>query len=289
MVMLPGQRAQLFLVLLGTVAMTLLAWHWTSYVFRSSKRVPDVRGLEIYREIQRNISAACEKQVPVLEKMLKAISGEWPLLGPFAYNHGGGDSDVSKLLHVQSCQYANLVRFQTLVNEFNVTKWSVVGGSIIGAQCYDGMVPWDDDIDIAVMDCAFLDALFETLSHDPTEFDYDSLTTAKFTTLNYEGRRLDSEWDLFRCLVPFAYLGTFKLRHRSTPRWGDMGGIDIACTDRCLHSHRHSRVFQYELQNHPFGKQTVQAPSREHMRSYLTATYTSTPPVSPGMQWWCAV
>ena len=76
-------------------------------------------------------------------------------------NHMKNKSDLRHLLEVQSAMYVTLHRWNQLMKGLGIDRWTAHGGSAIGAKCFGGMNPWDDDIDLTVLDCALIDQLWE--------------------------------------------------------------------------------------------------------------------------------
>ncbi len=75
-------------------------------------------------------------------------------------NHMMGN-DVKSLLEIQKLVYATLTRWNHLAEDLGIHRWVVHGGSAMGAKCFGGMNPWDDDVDLTVLDCELLDFLWE--------------------------------------------------------------------------------------------------------------------------------
>ena len=134
---------------------------------------------------------------------------------------------------MQACVLSAMNRWVELAAELNIQNWSLKAGSLMGLVCYEGMVPWDDDIDIAVFgdDCNKLETFFHGLSQDCAQAD-----------ARYECHSLDTEFDLFhqKALIsifvhfstltrPITFYTKFKLRSRLQPFWGDILGLDIDC------------------------------------------------------------
>lgn len=78
-------------------------------------------------------------------------------------------STAQRLITTQTCQYSNVIHFAKLAKSANLTRWTAIGGTAIGALCYTAMAPWDDDIDLMLMGCSELDQMFQ---ESPAESQY---------------------------------------------------------------------------------------------------------------------
>ena len=73
------------------------------------------------------------------------------------------------MLHVQTCQYAELAAWNRVAQEHGIERWSIQAGSLVGFKCYGSMNPWDDDIDLMMVSpppmhpCKQIDDLYDSL------------------------------------------------------------------------------------------------------------------------------
>lgn len=183
----------------------------------------------------------------------KAGSSKWSVDTPFvaiprSIGLGGGFHEMQYNRHtlasMQTCVYANLLRWWKLCEELMIEAWSVQAGSFIGLLCYQGLVPWDDDLDLYVFDdeCDKITSEFESLNLSTVQIDS-----------RFETRDLDDSFQLLRMhawmVSVVNILGTlgygtagypaghlrehlhefYKLRHVKQPFSGDVLGIDIIC------------------------------------------------------------
>lgn len=65
-------------------------------------------------------------------------------------HHAHGHYSVGLLYRIQICQFAALKAWSKLAEQHNITRWAAQSGSLVGCECYQGLNPWDDDIDITV-------------------------------------------------------------------------------------------------------------------------------------------
>ena len=152
--------------------------------------------------------------------------------------------DRHTLASMQTCVYANLFKWWKLCKELLVEAWSVQAGSFAGLLCYQGLVPWDDDLDLYVFDdeCDKITSKFESLNLSTVQMD-----------IRFESRNLDNSFQLLRMHAwivsvvnilgalgygPAGYPAGdlrehtqefYKLRHVKQPFSGDVLGIDIIC------------------------------------------------------------
>lgn len=237
-----------------------------------------------YKNLHRRMSPVCEPQnATAVADVEGVLTSAFRLVPQFSLtgNHGK-TTNVSAIVHVQGCQYAAVQRFKGLAAQFNISRWTVIAGSAIGLFCYNAMVPWDDDIDLAVDQCSKLDAIWG--SAEPG--------AGVRGDKRHRARRLDEDWDILQHKW-FILNPMYKLRSRHYPEWRDIGGIDIDCLDRF--SIRRATgdgvpnyvLLEKGLQMHEFGPVTVQAPSLDRVKWYLRQ---NTPPPEhdpPYMHMWC--
>lgn len=172
---------------------------------------------------------------PVIPALLEMVYG----FNPGAYNgvghirYSGSILDGAKrLLFLQICSYTLLNRFWELAEKFNIDRWSVHGGGVMGAICHNAINPWDDDIDITVSSCEKLEEIF-ALGTNVTE-KYPEMKVRQHTAAGWEGRLIDDDYILIRGPSNYAKGNWFKLKSvaqiRKKPT-RDLGGMDIQCFD----------------------------------------------------------
>lgn len=229
-----------------------------------------------------DVTPNCSRQSLEIESRVEqAMRSVWTDNADIAYNHGGV-RDIGKLLHVQSCGYASLERFKKLAKTLNLTRWSATAGSVIGIQCHNSILPWDDDVDLVMDNCSALRTLHESLPPG----------TSAETDFRFDGRQLDSEYDLFRFQA--LAVSQFKLRPRSHPPSSDIGGIDIDCLDRFSVM----RAFGYQEYNYMlldsdnfeqyvFGPVKVQSAPLKQMMGFIELNYPVPEKNPPHRNKWC--
>jgi hypothetical protein len=162
------------------------------------------------------------------------------------------EKGVKELSTVQVCSYAALDRFWKLADEYNITRWSAHGGSIMGALCYASINPWDDDLDITVSSCRALDEVFSKSESALVRFPkmdpmQHTITLVSIMggkkkhlvnpeVLAWEGRALDDDWLLLKGNVPRRRGNWYKLKSvieatELFPNTRELGGMDIMCFD----------------------------------------------------------
>lgn len=149
-----------------------------------------------------------------------------PLVAPATTPEGSHSTyftSAQSLYETQSCQYELLAFWGVLSSTLNISRWSLASGSLVGLACYQGMVPWDDDVDVRVhlQDCAALEVLWDTLHDDAGALHED---------FGFASRQLSTRYDLLRAHAWFSgFRGTcWKLAVRE-PRVSPRG-MDIKCT-----------------------------------------------------------
>ena len=123
--------------------------------------------------------------------------------------------------------------------DLGISRWVVHGGSSIGAKCYGGMNPWDDDIDITVLDCQALDELWKNgepniTSRDPT-LDERSHSMDNRAAI-WDSRLIASAGDdliLTKGDICCNWYKLFTVSEAFQWKPGDsIGGMDIECMSR---------------------------------------------------------
>ena len=216
--------------------------------------------------------------------------------------------DVLPRLIKQTCLYDTLTRWNEWAangNNASSLRWVVHGGSSIGAKCYGGMNPWDDDIDLTVLDCSALDELWERGDPNITRY-YPTLDERSHSMSNsaaiWDSRlvKLDEDSsgngsDLIltrgdRCC---QWYKLFTIQEAFLWKPGDsIGGIDIECMSR--HVSVRERGTQSKAGWHailedggrgggriltvPYGPTTIQGMDPDRLNSYIKLRYGKASP-----------
>ena len=203
-------------------------------------------------------------------------------------SHNKGD--VKSLLLKQSCLYDVLTRWNQLAMDLGISRWVVHGGSSIGAKCYGGMNPWDDDIDITVFDCQALDELWKNgepniTSRHPTLDERSHSMNNRHA--KWDSRLIASAGDDLILTRGDICCNWYKLLTVSEAfQWkpGDnIGGMDIECKSRGSSSRekntqRKSNWTDYlqgtkELYIVPYGPTTIQVMDPRKLNEYIKLRY----------------
>ena len=139
--------------------------------------------------------------------------------------------DVQDFLLKQSCLYNTLTRWNQLTTDLGISRWVVHGGSSIVAKCYGGLNPWDDDIDITVLNCQALDELWIN-----GEANVSRLYPNLYELIHF--RKIKSQWNTRLIATADGPLLLMKgkwyklMTVPEASRWkpGDpLGGMEIEC------------------------------------------------------------
>ena len=76
-------------------------------------------------------------------------------------DNGSLEDFATLLLSVQACSYAAFAGFLQLAEEYNITRWSPHGGSLMSTVCHGSMNPWDSGINLTVGSCDVFNWLWE--------------------------------------------------------------------------------------------------------------------------------
>jgi len=203
--------------------------------------------------------------------------------------------DVQNLLLKQSCLYNTLDRWNQLTTDLGISRWVVHGGASIGTKCYGELNPWDDDIDITVLNCQALDDLWNN---------GESNITSRYPTLDKRSHTMNLKGAIWNPRLIATADGPLILTKGSrccnwyklmtVPeafRWkpgDDIGGMDIECMNRQLSRHEkysqeHSRWTWYlksekELYTVPFGPTTIQVMDPKILNRYIELRYGKVSP-----------
>lgn len=137
--------------------------------------------------------------------------------------YGSLDEKLEKLIKLQVCMYSSLDRWTKLAKEHNLARWAAIAGSMIGVKCYQSINPWDDDIDIMVLDCEKVDAIHAKATPIPSL----SHTRGDWT---YEAKSLDEDWIISKFYSTKQHWYKLKSKAQLTVvPTVDTSGIDILC------------------------------------------------------------
>lgn len=187
----------------------------------------------------------------------------------------------------QVCLYDVLTRWNELAEQLGITQWAAHGGSAMGAKCYGGMNPWDDDIDMHVLDCTALNDLYASgdsnISHHYPALDPNS-HSMKNSAAIWDSRLISNDLILSkgsRCCKWYKLL-TVQQAFMWRPG-GNIMGIDVECMDRGLSSREaatqtqsgwkaHMKARKY-LHTVVFGPTTIQLPPPQIVDDYILLRY----------------
>ena len=152
--------------------------------------------------------------------------------------HRGYRGPMEKGLHLltkyQVCNYAAIERFRALAVQYNMTRWSAHGGSLMAARCHRSINPWDDDIDITVSSCEGLEKIFAQGGNITAR--YPEIEQRRHTAQGWVGRLVDSDWILIR--GPKGHQNAwFKLKSVVQTKSSDISTSDLAGTDIMCFDH----------------------------------------------------
>ena len=210
-------------------------------------------------------------------------------------NHMQNKSDLRHLLAVQSAMYETLNLWNQLVDELQIHRWTAHGGSAIGAKCFGGMNPWDDDIDLTVLDCTLIDQLWEKGDED---------ISCRYPTLDSKSHSMNNSqavWDSrlikvmgkdmilskgSKCCNWYKFMST-KQAYLWKPG-NDIMGIDVECMSRGSSWREKVAMDQSgwtdymkskgELATVPFGPTTIQLMEPKILNQYIRLRYGKSSP-----------
>ncbi len=171
-------------------------------------------------------------------------------------------NNQKRLCHLMS-------QVDNLLKKHKIDYW-IIGGTCLGAVRHKGMIPWDDDVDIAIIkeDEANLksDAMKEDLRHLGLQLRW-------IHSFGYKIVPTNTPLETVKFFVPkyFPFIDIFIMKKTSTPE----GRTRIIFDRNVAHSHL-SKEWFYEDEVFPtkkmkFGSFTFQGPCQSE--EYLTRTY----------------
>ena len=139
------------------------------------------------------------------------------------------DSDIKK---IQEIELDSLTVFSDLCKKLNI-EYYLYGGSMLGAIKYNGFVPWDDDLDIALMRHDYDKLIKEGPSLLPDDYELQEPSINKITPYPYiKFRRKDTT------MVEYAAY-RLKMNHGV---YFDVYPIDNIPDDEELYKHQHRKL-----------------------------------------------
>lgn len=140
-----------------------------------------------------------------------------------------------QLERLQKIELENLRTFITVCEKLNVIYF-VYGGTLLGVEKYQGLIPWDDDIDVAMpRDCyeKFIKEAYKYLPEDyfiqspynekKCPYPYTKLRRKKTEYVEYSNRNVDIETGIYIDIYPVDKIpNDEKLRKkqfRKTRKW----------------------------------------------------------------------
>jgi len=171
---------------------------------------------------------------PLFEMVYGYNKGRRNAVGHITYT-GPMKNGIERLIKLQVCSYTLLDKFWALAAEYNISRWSAHGGTLMGAMCHRSINPWDDDIDITLSSCEALEQIFAKGTNVTEK--YPNMVKNQHTVGLWEGRLIDGEGDdyvLIRGPKKVEKYNWFKLKAvnqilKQPTR--DLGGMDIMCFD----------------------------------------------------------
>jgi hypothetical protein len=197
-------------------------------------------------------------------------------------------NSISRLLTKQSCIYDILNRWNGFAKDLNM-RWVLHGGAAMGAKCFGAMSPWDDDVDITVLDCRPLDELWEKgqrVLHLYPNLDHRSYSMNSSKAV-WDARLIEINGDNVILSRGSGCCNWYKLMTVEeaflwTPN-NQIGGMDIECMSRQLSQRERptmnkSNWTEYlkgsgELYQVPFGPTTANMMEPSILNNYILLRY----------------
>lgn len=210
-------------------------------------------------------------------------------------SHQMDKNDTKALRELQKLVYATLSRWNDLAEDLGIHRWAVHGGSAMGAKCFGGMNPWDDDVDLTVLDCELLDALWVTgetnVSKHYPDLDERSHSMDNVAAL-WDSRLIKVRGEDMILSRGDRCCGWYKLMSMDLAfRWkpGDaIMGVELECMSRGSSKRekvtmRQSGYAKYmrgskELFTVPFGPTTIKAMEPNILNRYIQFRYGKSSP-----------
>ena len=111
------------------------------------------------------------------------------------------------LSEIQDRVYKIFVEFDKICRKHNI-KYSMEGGTLLGAVKYKNFVPWDDDIDVIMVREEYNKFLKIAPSELPKEYFLQSYNNVRQFPLNY-AKLCDND----TCIYDYAYTHLTKMNH----------------------------------------------------------------------------
>lgn len=149
-------------------------------------------------------------------------------------------------LNYQSCLYRIVDLWTDLANTMKIDSWTIGSGSVVGWICNHGILPWDDDVDINILNASQCRNIRTY---------HEELPVATTVSVGWAARKINHEWILHkahpvltafkkggfvRFTISLILTGGFptewyKLSHNTMTQqlsnrlWDRIGAVDITC------------------------------------------------------------
>lgn len=182
---------------------------------------------------QNNYSRTCDVDRKIPDESTELPFTRCDKIAPAS--HHDRQYTRQQLRTMQSCVLAALDYWTKLASDIGIYNWSIAQGSLVGLICYEAMIPWDDDIDVAIFgqDCRKLEQFFDTLPLSSLQQDREMIS--KNIDANFTLHKLVTwlrYWNYAMSILrqeTVYYVNKFKVRHNEQPFMGNILGLDVDC------------------------------------------------------------